>query len=254
MLANGKVITGQSQISHPPEEQPNNPNLMSNPSVNYYETSRDGLAEGVSSFYSISQFNQTHEDIPYQHPDLLISQLKFNKNATSPLEAPISRIFYINPYGEEIHPKANSRTIMSLNNSSDIVYSIGSLMTSIVPVLILQGIGYSIKHSKANKILLLNGNSDRETYGFTALDFINTIYSSIHYSFGTEFENVKLSYTEVVTHLIYLENSEIAVDTTEIEKLGIRCIKIKKDSKLNESINLYDLDELQHTLSQWIGT
>lgn len=220
-LLNNKIITGQSQISHPPDEY-----LIPN---------------DVS-------FNQSHEDIPYQHPDLMISQLKFSKNKTLPLESPIERIFYINSYGEEIHPKANSRTILSFNNSNDIIYSIGSLMTSIIPVLILQGVGNAIKNSKSNKILLLNGNLDRETMSYTALDFIKTIYNSILYSFGNEVTN--LSYNQIITHLIYLENSEIKVEIKEIETLGIKCIEVKKDDSLNDNIHLYNLDSLQDTFSK----
>jgi 2-phospho-L-lactate transferase/gluconeogenesis factor (CofD/UPF0052 family) len=228
-LKNGDIITGQSQISHPNET--NVSVLGSTTSVNFYEQG--------------SHITQD-EDIPYQHPDLLISQLKFSKEVTQPLKSPIERIFYINPYGEEIHPKANSRTIKIIGHSKMIVYSIGSLMTSIIPVLILQGIGHAIRTSRSKKVLLLNGDTDRETFGMSAVDFIKTVHKALRYSFGEDPNCLKFS--DIITHLMYLEDCEIPVDVKSIEKMGIRCIKIKRDTTLSHEVHLYDLGELQHIL------
>lgn len=219
-LQNGDIITGQSQISHPNEVTSM---LGSTTSVNYYDQRHD-------------------EDVPYQHPDLLISQLKFSKNVNEPLKAPIDRIFYINPYGEEIHPRANSRALNLLSESRLIVYSIGSLMTSIVPVLILQGVGRAITNSGSKKVLLLNGETDRETLGMTALDFILTVHKALKYSFDSD---IDLKHTDVLTHLLYMERS-IPVDVRSIEKLGIKCIRIES-SKIG-CLHLYDLDHLQAEL------
>lgn len=230
-LHNGDIITGQSQISHPNEP----------------------ISTILSSSTSIHQIYDPviiHEDIPYQHPDLNISQLHFSKNENQPLKSPIDKIFYINPYGEEIHPQANSRTIHNIHDSQTLIYSIGSLMTSTIPVIILKGIGMAIKNSSANKILLLNGDYDRETFGLTALDFIKTLCGAVKYSIDDD--KVSLDYDEVVTHLIYMENSEIPVDVERISNLGIKCISVPKDEKLNENINIYDLSSLQNSLKTLI--
>lgn len=230
-LHNGDIITGQSQISHPNEP----------------------ISTILSSSTSIHQIYDPviiHEDIPYQHPDLNVSQLHFSKNENQPLKSPIDKIFYINPYGEEIHPQANSRTIHNIHDSQTLIYSIGSLMTSTIPVIILKGIGMAIKNSSANKILLLNGDYDRETFGLTALDFIKTLCGAVKYSIDDD--KVSLDYYEVVTHLIYMENSEIPVDVEKISNLGIKCISVPKDEKLNENINIYDLSSLQNSLKTLI--
>lgn len=230
-LHNGDIITGQSQISHPNEP----------------------ISTILSSSTSIHQIYDPviiHEDIPYQHPDLNVSQLHFSKNENQPLKSPIDKIFYINPYGEEIHPQANSRTIHNIHDSQTLIYSIGSLMTSTIPVIILKGIGMAIKNSSANKILLLNGDYDRETFGLTALDFIKTLCGAVKYSIDDD--KVSLDYDEVVTHLIYMENSEIPVDVEKISNLGIKCISVPKDEKLNENINIYDLSSLQNSLKTLI--
>lgn len=247
-LQNGDIITGQSQISHPNEAPAQV--LGSTTSVNLY----DPQSTSSSNLYSLN--NTQHEDIPYQHPDLLISQLKFSKTVNSPLKSPISRIFYINPYGEEIHPKANSRTIKCLKGADLIVYSVGSLMTSIIPVLILQGIGHSISENiTASKVLLLNGNLDRETSGMTALDFINTIHAAAIYSFHDSNSHLKLRHIDVITHLVYMEDCEISVNVERIEALSIKCVKVKTDqASVNGNIHLYDLLDLQENLHELLET
>ncbi len=230
-LHNGDIITGQSQISHPNEPI-------------------STILSSSTSIHKIYDPVIIHEDIPYQHPDLNISQLHFSKNENQPLKSPIDKIFYINPYGEEIHPQANSRTIHSIHDSQTLIYSVGSLMTSTIPVIILKGIGMAIKKSSANKILLLNGDYDRETFGLTALNFIETLCGAVKYSIDDD--RVLLTYDEVVTHLIYMEDSEIPVDVEKISYLGIKCISVPKDKSLNENINIYDLSSLQNSLKTLI--
>lgn len=237
-LYNGDIITGQSQISHPQDS--GEPVLGSTISVNYYEEQQ------------LQSHLQRHmaqdEDIPYQHPDLLISQLKFSKEVRQPLKSPIERIFYINQYGEEIRPKANSRTLNIMGQSSMIIYSIGSLMTSIIPVLILQGVGYAVKQNRTcKKVLLLNGNSDRETFGMTAVDFIHAVHKALRYSFNVD-GPLLLTYSDVLTHLVYMEDCEIVVDVAKIQDMGIRCVKIPRDTSLGDDLHLYDLEKLQNEL------
>jgi len=234
LLQNGDIITGQSQISHPNEPIAT---IMSS-------------STSVHQIYDPLILVDTHEDVPYQHPDLRISQLHFSKNENQPLKSPIEKIFYINPYGEEIHPQANTRTIQSINESKTIIYSIGSLMTSTIPVLILKGIGMAIRRSGAKKVLLLNGNYDRETFGLTAMDFINTICKAIKYSINDE--KVDLNYNEIVTHLIYMNDSEIPVDVAHIEELGIKCVQVNKESELNQTIGIYEMNSLQEALQSLV--
>ncbi|CCH46586.1 hypothetical protein BN7_6179 [Wickerhamomyces ciferrii] len=229
-LNNGEVITGQSQISHPNEPIST---IMSS-------------STSVHKIYDPVALHENHEDVPYQHPDLAKSQLHFSKEVNQPLNSPIDKIFYINPYGEEIHPQANSRAIQDINDSKAIIYSIGSLMTSTIPVLILKGIGMSIFKSKSPKILLLNGNHDRETSGLDAFDFILTICKAVNYSISDE--AVKLNYTDIITHLMFMENPEIKVRQDDIEAVGIKCIKVSKDPMLGDDLKIYDSNDLQQKL------
>ncbi|GME75383.1 unnamed protein product [Ambrosiozyma monospora] len=203
----------------------------------------------------------------YTHPELKKSQLHFDKDVNAPLPAPVDRIFYISPYGEEIYPLAQSRVIKCLTNSDLIIYSIGSLMTSIVPILILQGVGEAIistrpEISSKKKVLLLNGTPDRETQSLDALGFLNTITKSLKYSMlvnqSKKKQHGKLSFTSntltekyelksFVTHLVFIENSPVKVDVSAIKKLGVECVCVPHGE---EKSGFYNLDVLYQRLNE----
>ena len=62
-----------------------------------------------------------------------------------------------------------------------LVYSCGSLYTSIIPCLALRGVGHAIRTSQTlkHKVLLLNGSRDRETPGYDAVDFVEAIFAAL---------------------------------------------------------------------------
>lgn len=280
VLENGLIITGQSQISHPsptPHEQFEhgngavqgalNQSLISgslrlsllNDAVGRLEIPE--LVTRRSSMESVLSEETSDEEsgnIPqYIHPELKKSQLHFNKSdCNEPLLSPIQRIFYISPYGEEICPSAYTRVISSISSAEVVIYSIGSLMTSIVPILILKGVGKSICNDTIientgiarKKILLLNGSGDRETFGMCALDFLDTIIRLVTYSLteskikSTSKIDTEIAWNNFITHLFYIENSQIPVDVNLIEAKNVKCVKIKSgDSKY--SYNLEDLEQ-----------
>ena len=67
-----------------------------------------------------------------------------------------------------------------------LVYACGSLYTSIIPCLALRGVGEAIATSPSlrHKILLLNSSLDRETPGYSALDFVEAIREAATASYG----------------------------------------------------------------------
>ncbi|RLV92483.1 Uncharacterized protein JA1_003149 [Spathaspora sp. JA1] len=233
LLENGLIITGQSQISHPSETNSSYPPNISHtrPSTppdhvsmtNYFGTpSLGGVTRDIpiNEVAIANQFiNTSDEDdeesgnVPqYTHPELKKSQLHFNKSENiTPLLSPIKRIFYISPYGEEIRPMADSKVVSTITNSDTVIYSIGSLMTSLVPIVILKGIGKAIASElpgiSKKRILLLNGCLDRETYGMTAVDFIKVIIQSALYSQGITTKEVE--WNNYITHLVYMEQPQI---------------------------------------------
>ena len=117
-------------------------------------------------------------------------------------------------------------------------------MTSIVPVLILKGVGRAIAAAKnKKKILLLNGSHDRETFGMSATDFVETIVKLATYSLNEK--NPKSpEWTTFVTHLVYLTDLEIEVDVETLNNKGIVCVPVERQ----EGTQYYDTHDLQQKL------
>ncbi|CAG8452413.1 13523_t:CDS:2 [Racocetra fulgida] len=209
-LDNGTIITGQCEISHPSQEPQNSPPVADNSYENIMW--QDSPTETFNSMKTVSRSN-----------------LIFDKSKVVTLNRRINRIYYINEYGQEIFPSVNSKVLKSLSMKSTLIYSIGSLYTSIMPCLILRGVGKAIAESTTlkHKILILNGSNDRETDQFTALDFITAIVDGCNSSLRFDgFWPKEYPADKYITHLIYLDNSFVKVNVLEIEKLGIECISV----------------------------
>ncbi|KAI9317163.1 hypothetical protein BX666DRAFT_1857579 [Dichotomocladium elegans] len=195
-LQDGNILRGQCEISHPAPSSSHTSRTNSNLNLS------DKTSEPANS------------------------NLVFEKSTDEKLSSAIRRIYYM----AKIYPWPNPKVLSRLDTSDFLVYSIGSLFTSIAPCLILRGIGKSIvqsAHLKA-KIMILNGYNDRETEGYTAIDFIEAITQSLNQSRWIEdaIAPFSLPPSKFITHMIYLSNSRIPVDVPRIEKLGIQCIKV----------------------------
>ncbi|KAI9031615.1 hypothetical protein CLU79DRAFT_729371 [Phycomyces nitens] len=164
LLEDGQVLRGQCEISHPGE--PKLSNVAMNP---------------IDAFSRLALPNSPNQAIAEERVN---GNLTFSKTTEEKLSSPIRRIFYMNEYGQEIYPLPNHKVITHLAKRKYLAYSIGSLYTSILPCLILRGIGKSIATSESikHKILILNGTMDRETDGYTAIDFICTITNALNES------------------------------------------------------------------------
>lgn len=261
LLVNGLIITGQSQISHPsPGEVYPPPINKTRPPTPTYE--KDELFSHIdtsvgeelhSTGSALSSDDEELGNIPqYTHPELKKSQLHFQKtDDIEPLLSPIERIFYISPHGQEICPVALTRVINSISTANTLIYSIGSLMTSIVPVVVLKGIGKAIAQDVTpgkKRVLLLNGCEDRETHGLAAIDYVETIIKLAHYSLEKSHqEHSHLKWCDFVTHLLYMENPRIAVDRELLERVNIKCVQIRRSE---EGSDRYDPDHLQSELNR----
>ncbi|KAG2184707.1 hypothetical protein INT43_000620 [Umbelopsis isabellina] len=164
LLENGETLKGQCEISHPSpssqkEQKPLNP---------------------IDAFSRLAfPGSPVAENAPQTNENLV-----FSKTLEEKLDARIARIYYMNEFGQEIYPIPSPKVLKHLNTKNVLVYSIGSLYTSIIPCLILRGVGNAISQSTSlqHKILILNGHNDRETTGYTALDFIYAITSALNES------------------------------------------------------------------------
>lgn len=116
------------------------------------------------------------------------------------------------------------------------VYSIGSLYTSILPCLVLKGVGEAIASSSIKfKILILNGSLDRETRAvgregqhseFEAKDFIAAIAKACHGSRG-QGEVKEAEWRDYVSHVIHLHGEGTPrVEKEELSALGVETVRI----------------------------
>ena len=140
------------------------------------------------------------------------------------------------------------------------IYSIGSLYTSLVPSLILRGIGDAILRSTASqKILILNGSLDRETGPksdpYTAFDFVQAIGRACLESqgiFGRRPELQELS--SFVTHLIHLEGDGVPkVDKHQFRQAGIETVRLYGRREQGSAGGRYDEKALEQAIAALVG-
>ncbi|KAJ3751115.1 UPF0052-domain-containing protein [Lentinula detonsa] len=205
-LENGERIVGQCDISHPVT-------VVQAPTINV-----------VNEWSPLDGLESPATNVLFEAED---------KDRYEPLSSRISRLLYINAYGIEIHPSPNPDYILSLKANNVLVYSCGSLWTSIMPCLALQGVARAIARSSSlrAKILLFNSENDRETDGYSAVDYIqaiahtlNTQYQIQPYGLG----NAQTMYpiSAFITDLVYLKGGAVAVDSDKITALGVRCTEV----------------------------
>ncbi|KAA8894125.1 hypothetical protein FN846DRAFT_1001593 [Sphaerosporella brunnea] len=227
-LESGEVITGQNQISHPSPPSP------------------PPTEVGVLEEEEVVEDQEEDANLPGSLRELRMQNIEFSKTEEQALPARIERVWYINPYGHEIRPPANPKVVASLAAAEAVVYSIGSLYTSLAPILILRNI-----HLPASvpKILLLNGSHDRETAGMTATDYVRAIARCL----GGRNERELKSY---VTHVIYLEgNGAPPVDVKELRQLGVEAVRVygRRNPAGDGKGMLYDPVPLPQALAAILG-
>ncbi|KAJ7785650.1 hypothetical protein B0H16DRAFT_1753437 [Mycena metata] len=234
-LENGEKLVGQCEISHPVAAPPPPPNLTLNSLDNLHlntptdpedalaDADADGMGEGLQRRRSNVLFEQGSGKEGYQA-----------------LGARISRLYYMNAYGFEIHPSPNAEYVRALGASDVLVYSCGSLWTSIIPCLALRGVASAIARSRAlrAKVLLLNSKNDRETDGYTAVDYINAITRTLNAQYSTPSyglaygggagagSNTMFPVSAFITDLVYLKDTSVRVDLRAITAMGVRCTEV----------------------------
>ncbi|WWC88702.1 uncharacterized protein L201_003615 [Kwoniella dendrophila CBS 6074] len=157
----------------------------------------------------------------------------------TPLESKIERVFYINLYGQEIYPEPNSDFLESIDQRDLLVYSCGSLWTSIIPCLALKGLATFIAKSTSlkAKILLLNSSNDRETPDYAASEYITTIINMLkHYdkpkrnnnSNNEQISNGQIEWkpSDLISHIVFLEGSKVEIDHDTVIQLGVKLVKV----------------------------
>ena len=223
-LVNDEVIVGQNSISHPSASTA-------------LEIPGSLSPTSGKPRYSLGDPSEVEDaNLPGSLPTLRKHNIYFSKDDEEALPARINRLWYINPYGQEIQPPANPRVLEALRDSQAIIYSIGSLYTSIIPSIILRGVGEAIATGPArSKILILNGSLDREVgpEPYTARDFVDAIVRAGQESRTASGRGPTISlptsevYRTYITHVIYLVGDGTPeVDCAELREHGIETLKL----------------------------
>ncbi|GFP51999.1 uncharacterized protein YNL011C [Trichoderma asperellum] len=253
-LTDGTVITGQNDISHP--SAPTAAVPLPGPSTG---TGTGIITPALSTNHDLDE-HDTIEDanLPGSLPALRRPAITFSKEDEEDLPARIARIWYINPYGQEIRIPANPRVLEAIRGASTIIYSIGSLFTSLIPNLILKGVGEAIASPHIrNKILVLNGTTDRETGPsgdpFSGYDFVATVANACADSRGLPRPSAE-EYAQYVTHVIYIEGpTSPAVDKRVFAQLGIDTMRLYGPKDGKGKGGRYDAKALAQTLESIVG-
>lgn len=102
-----------------------------------------------------------------------------------------------------------------------IVYSMGSLFTSICPSLILPGIGECIASRSLPKVLLLNGSHDRETSGLSASGFVSAITDALNRTYGDPQKSLQNVPSDYINALLVPKDGQVPVDLKCLAAQGI---------------------------------
>ncbi|KAF8932838.1 hypothetical protein CPC16_003795 [Podila verticillata] len=252
LLKDGHTILGQCAISHPSLAASGD--SFSGGHVRPSMTSASTTPDGSKTPDLAAMLSSSQQEDSFSTLKLTQNNIYFDKSPTqsSSLQSRITRLYYINEYGQEIFPPPNPKLLYALAEMETLVYSIGSLYTSIIPCLILKDVGRGIAESRSlkNKIFMLNGTNDRETPDYTALDFIWAITNAMNHSLklSGQFWPNEYKPAKYITHLIYLDNSEVQVDTWGIEKLGIECVPCTGRRDPSSDRPIYDEAYLDKTV------
>lgn len=262
-LADGTVITGQNDISHP-----NVPTrAVPGTGVGGAEMSAGIISRGSQTPTPLPtpQIEETEEhdkvedaNLPGSLPALRRPAIAFSKDDEEELASRIDRIWYINPYGQEIRIPANPRVLEAVRGCSTVIYSIGSLFTSLIPNLVLRGVGEAVASPLVrSKILILNGTIDRETGPaadpFTGLDFVAAIANACAESRGLPRPSED-EYATYVTHVIYLEGPTAPkVDKQRLSQSNIEAVRIYGPKNESGRGGRYDPKALLQALESIVG-
>lgn len=124
------------------------------------------------------------------------------------------------------HPKALSDTISAITNARLLIFGPGSLYTSIIPNLLVDGIVDAVRASNARKVYICNVmTQDGETENYTATDHIKALFD---HSYDGLFDTCIANNAEISRELITKYAAEGAepmpINEEDFKKMGIKLI------------------------------
>ncbi len=142
-------------------------------------------------------------------------------------------------------PKALSDTISAITNAKLIIFGPGSLYTSVIPNLLVDGIVDAIRASSARKIYICNVmTQDGETENYTAIDHVKALFA---HSYDGLFDTCIANTAEISKELLekYAEEGAepMPIDENAFKELGIKLVACPLISE-NTPLARHDPDKL----------
>lgn len=174
------------------------------------------------------------------HAELVTGEYIEGESRIPEANAPIKRVF-LTPKDVEPLPSA----IKAIKDADIILIGPGSLYTSIIPNLLVDGIAKAVVNANAEKIYICNLMTQRgETIGYTASDHVRAIHEHAGATFINSIliNNVELPCN--VRELYLEENAEpVVFDIENLEKMNLHIMKeeialVKNGTVRHHAINV----------------
>ncbi|KAG8978838.1 hypothetical protein FRB93_010606 [Tulasnella sp. JGI-2019a] len=261
-LADSTKIVGQCEISHPVKR----PSVPPSPALVHQVSGKlKGFTLGSDDEDEEDEDQQGKDEPEQRQPRNLDFGKQGEASDVEILGSPIRRVFYINQFGQEVFPRPNPELISALATRDILVYSVGSLWTSIIPCLAMRGVASAIARSPGlrAKVFLLNAYNDRETGGYSAVDYIRAIVRTLNsydvvvqaqhttrtpITDGTQASGADYPVSAFITHLVYLQGTEINVDELSLTALGVKCVCVQGQVQMASKKLLYRADDVRDIL------
>jgi len=215
-----------------------------------HERVRDAIADG--NYWSAGEllksrlYDLTVRPLSVWDMDKAIAQEKYDD-----LDSPISRVFYLSTEDPTsvaaVYPNVNPTIVRQLERCDGIVYGLGSLYTSIVPSLILQGVGEAVAARKGPKVLILNGGPDRETGNMPASGVVTAVVDALNRAKDPDVSRRRSpagATSEYVDVVIAPRGGGIPLDVDELYAMGVKRVVEVDAVKKNERGAEYDVQAL----------
>jgi 2-phospho-L-lactate transferase/gluconeogenesis factor (CofD/UPF0052 family) len=179
------IVIGQSAISHPTHDHTIADAVDAADAADATVDAADAADATTDTYPYTAEANGSSSSMPTPTAGLApgtVDKMKSGR-VRFPNDAKITKLFFVAmPSRQRVAaPCAHPRTLDALREADTIVYGIGSLFTSIVAGLTPKGVGDVIfRNAAALKVLVLNGDNDRETGGFCAMEYVQSIVKALH--------------------------------------------------------------------------
>ncbi|KAL7548534.1 hypothetical protein ACHAWF_011820 [Thalassiosira exigua] len=241
-LADGSRIRGQYNISHPKKSpalrHDREPQSTEAPVAANLRERSDGGSDDlrhrqvVKSSLDSLDLSSLHP-APISKVAYLLNDVTWRRQSTKGASSSMQRQQWSDRH--EVSPEPNPQVLDAISNANCIVFGCGSLFTSVLPSLVLEGVGPAVARRDAPKVLLLNGWHDSETSWaeprdggdpivsrMDATSFVRAVVDALDQGganpdAGSGDDNDLPLVTDYITHVFYPIGTEIEIDERALD-------------------------------------